>query len=187
VSLKDLGYKPRRNAVRIIFDDTLRVELEDARAELVRQKARADRGLSSEAEQRAEAAEAAAQEAAVSFVFEAIPRSRLDALVKECPPTSEELESWKEEDRNNPLLVIPPPQFDWRKFMPRLIAASLVEPDTTEAEVLEMWETGEWSDAIWDELWKTAWDKTNKGVSTLPTLGIGSAKTLVSDPESSTQ
>jgi hypothetical protein len=49
--------------------------------------------------------------------------------------------------------------------------------------VVEMWESGSWSDSIWDELWKTAWDKTNRGVSTLPTSGTGSAKTAVSGPK----
>jgi hypothetical protein len=187
VSLKDLNYKPRRNSKQIVFDDSIRVELEEARAALKLEKARKDRGLSSEAEKRVEQAEAAAREAAVSFVFEALPRPKLESLIAECPPTSAQLESWKEEDRNNPLLVIPPPQFDIDKFPPRLIAASLVSPETTEAEVVEMWETGEWSEAIWDELWKTAWNETNKGVSTLPTLGIGSAKTPASDPASPTQ
>jgi hypothetical protein len=187
VSLKDLGYKPRRNVKQIILDDTLRVELEEARAALKLEKARPDRGLSSEAEQRVEAVEAAAREAAVSFVFEALSRPQLAALIADCPPSLAQLEKWKEEDRNNPLLVIPAPEFDYEKFPPRLIAASLVEPETTEAEVLEMWESGEWPEAVWDELWKTAWNETNRGVSTLPTLGIGSVKTPASDPASPTQ
>lgn len=187
MSLKDLNYKPRRNTVRILFDDSVRQELEEARVNLKREQARKDRGLDSAPEQRLEKAEAAAEEAAVSFVFEAIPRAELAALIADCPPTSKQLEQWKEEDRNNPLVVIPAPEFDYEKFPPRLIAASLVEPETSETEVLELWEEGEWSDAIWNELWKTAWDKTNRGVSTLPTSGIGSAKTPASDPVSPTQ
>lgn len=187
MSLKDLGYKPRRNTKRIILDDTLRVGLLEARAALKRELNRKDRGLTNDAEMRLEEAEAAAETAAVSFVCEALPRHRLAELVAACPPTSQQLEKWKEEDRNSPLLVIPSPEFDYDKFPPRLIAASLVEPETTEAEVLEMWESGDWSDAIWDELWKLAWNETNKGVTTLPTSGIGSAKTQASDPESLTQ
>jgi len=193
VSLKDLGYKPRRSSTRIILDDTLRTELEEAHAAYAAQKrreARPDQGLGSklgELQERIDTAEAAADEAAVSFVCEAIARVRLAELVAACPPTSAQLERWKEEDRNNPLIVIPAPEFDYNTFPPRLIAASLVEPETTEAEVLDMWETGAWSDAIWTELWKTAWDKTNRGVTTLPTSGIGSAKTPASDPVSSTQ
>ena len=186
MSLKDLGYKPRRNTKRIVLDDSLRVELDEARAALKRELARQDRGLSNDAEKRLEEAEAAADKAAVSFVCEAIPRRRLSELIADCPPTSEQLERWKEEDRNNPLLVIPAPEFDYQKFPPRLIAASLVEPETNEDDVLEMWESGDWSEAIWDELWKLAWVETNKGVTTLPTSGIGSAKTRASDPESST-
>jgi hypothetical protein len=183
MGLRDLGYKPRRSVVRVILDDTVRQELDEARAQLRAEQARPDRGLGSDSEQRVEEAEAAAELAAVSFVFEAIPRHKLAELIAACPPTSAQLDSWKEEDRNNPLLIISPPAFDIDKFPPRLIAASLVEPVTTTDEVVEMWESGSWSDSIWDELWKTAWDKTNRGVSTLPTSGTGSAKTAVSGPK----
>lgn len=186
MGLRELTYKPRRSEVRVVLDDTLRQELEDARLELRRSKARPDRGLESGSEQRVEAAEAAAEKAAVSFIFEAIPRHRLSELIAECPPTSEQLDKWKEKSRNNPLLVIPPPAFDVDSFPPLLIAASLVEPETTQAEVLEMWENGSWSEAIWDELWETAWDKTNRGVTTLPTSGTGSVKTVDSGPVSPT-
>lgn len=186
MSLRDLGYKPRRSVVRIILDDSVRQEVEAARAHLKREVARPDRGLSSDAEKRVQDAEAAAEEAAVSFVFEAVPRAKLAELIAACPPTTEQLDQWKEEDRNNPLVVIPAPEFDIDLFPPRLIAASLVEPETTEEEVVEMWQSGEWSDSIWGELWKTAWDKTNRGVTTLPTFGIGTAKTPVSGPEPAT-
>lgn len=187
MSLKDLDYKPRRTTVRIVLDDTVRQELEDARADLRTAKARPDRGLESAPEQRLEEAEAAAEEAAVSFVFEALPRRKLTELIEACPPTTKQLEKWKEEDRNSPLVVVPAPEFDYEKFPPRLIAASLVEPETTTEEVLDMWENGDWSDAIWDALWQTAWNKTNQGITTLPTSGIGSRKTQASDPESPTQ
>lgn len=192
MSLKDLGHTPRRTTVRIVLDDTLRQNVEDARAAYTaQQKAERapDLGLVStlaEYQERLDTAEAAAELAAVSFVFEAIPRRRLAELVEECPPTSEQLERWKEEDRNNPLIVIPAPEFDYVAFPPRLIAASLVEPETSEAEVVDMWENGDWSDAIWDQLWKTAWNGTNKQVTTLPTSGIGSRRTQTSDPVSPT-
>jgi hypothetical protein len=186
VSLRDLTYKPRRSTKRIILDDTVREELVDAQAALRVELRRNDRGLTSDAEERVQLAEAAADSAAVSFVCEALPRHRLADLIAACPPSPAQLEKWKDEDRNSPLIVVPAPEFDYERFPPRLIAASLVEPETTEAEVLQMWESGDWSDAIWDELWKLAWNETNKGVSTLPTSGIGSVKTPASDPASPT-
>ena len=186
MSLKDLGYKPRRTTVRLVLDDTVRSELEDARVSLKAEQARGDRGLDSAPEQRVEEAEAAADEAAVSFVFEAVPRRQYEELVESLPPTQSQLEQWKEQDRNNPFVAVPPPAYDYTRFAPRLIAASLVEPETSEGEVVEMWEEGDWSDAVWDALYSAA-KSVNEKTTTLPTSGIGSKKTRTSDPESPTQ
>lgn len=186
MSLKDLGYKPRRTTVRIVLDDTVRQELEDARAALRAEKGRVDRGLDSAPEQRVEEAEAAAEEAAVSFVFQAVPRRQYEELVEALPPTQAQLEQWKEQDRNNPFVAVPPPAYDYTRFAPRLIAASLVEPETTEEEVVELWEEGDWSESVWDKLYDAA-KEVNEKTTTLPTSGIGSRKTQASDPESPTQ
>jgi hypothetical protein len=185
VGLKDIKHTPRRSTLRLLLDDTIRIELEEARLELTAYERNAEATLDSKPYQRFEAAKAAADEAAVSFVFEAVSRSRLAELVAAHPPTTEELDHWKDQDRNNPLTVIEPPAFS-ADMAPYLIAASMVEPETTEAEVLEMWNDGGWSDAVWSKLWSTAWDKTNRGVTTLPTYGTDSAKTPVSGPKQST-
>lgn len=193
MSLKDLGYKPRRNSEDFILDDTLRIELEEARAEHIAQRkmeARLDQGLGSklpELQKRIDEAETAAREAAVSFVCQAIPRYELEDLFNEHPPTSEQLEEWKTQDKNNPLIVIDPPRFNYDTILPYLFAKSVIEPEASVDEWVEMYESGDWSDAIWTRLWILVWDKTNKGVTTLPTLGIGSAKTPASDPVSPTQ
>lgn len=186
MGLKDLKHTPRRSTLRLLLDDNVRAELDAARAAYVAYEKRDDKTLDAKPYQRYEDAKTAADEAAVTFVFEALSRVKLAELVADCPPTSEQLDQWKEEDRNNPLLVIPVPAFDYENFAPRLIAASLVEPEASEAEVLEMWESGGWSEAIWETLWKVAWD-TNQAVKTLPTYGTDSEKTTVSGPELATQ
>jgi hypothetical protein len=186
MGLSDLKYAPRRTTLRLILDDNVRVELEAAKAASAAVTKDSDLNASGEAARRLEAAEAAADEAAASFVFEAIPRVKLSALIADCPPTSEQLDSWKERVRANPLIRMDAPQWDIDSFMPKLIAASLVEPASTEEEVVELWENGDWSDAIWAALWVAAWDRTNQQVSTHPTSGIGSKQTQGSDPKPAT-
>jgi hypothetical protein len=66
----------------------------------------------------------------------------------------------------------PAPEFDYQAFAPRLIAASLVEPESSVDEVVDMWENDDWSDAIWGALWNKAWS-VNQEVSTRPTYGTG--------------
>jgi hypothetical protein len=178
MGLKDLTYKPRTASDRIILDDDIRAHLEAVQVAYKRGRD-ADKNaeeLSSkipELESALADAEAAADEAAVTFTCKALPRRQWDELVAACPPSSEDLArqylAW-----------------DYDKFAPRLIGASLVEPESSVDEVVEMWEQGEWSDAIWTRLWNLAFG-VNQEVSTRPTYGIGSAKTQASDPESTTQ
>lgn len=174
VSLKDLTYKPRQESAKVILDDNVREELDQARAALTRARredANPDKGLISDVprlEKAVEKAETAADKAAVLFTFRALPRHKVAELVADCPPTTTQLDRWKEAQRATPLVPRPAPDYDYEKFAPLLIAASIVEPTTTESEVTEMWEKGAWSDAIWTELWKVAW-KVNQEVSTRPT------------------
>jgi hypothetical protein len=176
MSLKDLGYKPRRTSLRIVMDDELRRHVEDARTALNTQR-RAERAEDQalgtkvpEYEQALADAEAEADSSAVTFTFEALPRHKLAALVEACPPSVEDLKKPR------------PPQFDVEKFTPRLIAASMVEPESDVDEVVEMWEQGDWSDAIWGQLWSAAWG-VNEEVTTRPTSGNGSRKTPISVPD----
>jgi hypothetical protein len=181
MALKDLTYKPRTASVRIVLDDELRTRLEDARAALAegrRVDVRAEQLGSNvpDLEQAVADAEAAADEAAVTFVFKAIPRTLMAELVAACPPSDEELAAIR-----NPLIE-GVPQWSLQTFPPLLIGRSLVEPETTPEEVKEFWDEGEWSEAIWDKLWDTAWNKCNKAVSTRPTSGTVSVKTQDSGP-----
>lgn len=178
MSLSELGYKPRRASVRIVMDDELRRHVEETRARLHEQRRaeRVDESLGSKVPQFEEAlaaAERVADESAVTFTFEALPRHQLAALVNDCPPTTEDLKKAR------------PPQFNVERFTPRLIAASMVEPEAEVGEVVAMWEKGDWSDAIWGQLWSTAWG-VNEEVSTRPTYGNGYKETPISVPVPST-
>lgn len=181
MTLKSLGYKPREQTVRIVFDDSLRRAADAAKDAVVRQRreeAKDGQGLGSQVPELEEAwreAEAAADEAAVSFTFRAVGRRRLADLVAECPPTAEQLERWKERVRTSPVLATAAPEFDYERFAPRLIAASLVEPAAAPGEVLELWDAEDgWSDAVWAELWKAAWE-VNQEAATRPTSGTGTS------------
>jgi len=173
VSLKDLDYKPRQASVKVVLDDTIREQLDQARSALTRGRrddAKPDKGLSSELAQlkkAVEEAETAADKAAVHFAFKALPRHRVAEMVAECPPTSTQLDRWKESQKATPLVARPAPEWDYEKFAPLLIGASMVDPESSASEVLEMWEKGDWSDAIWTQLWNVAW-KVNQEVSTRP-------------------
>ena len=168
VSLKDLGYKPRTRGVRIIFDDPVRAELEDARTALKRWLGRPDQTLSADHEKRVEEAETAAEKAAVLFTFRALPRHRVADMIAQCPPTVEQLDRWKDALRAAPLVNRSAPAFDIDKLTPLLIGASIIEPAATESDIQDMWERGDWSDAIWTALWDAAWD-VNEVAFTLPT------------------
>lgn len=182
MTLKDLGYKPRQASVRIVLDDNLRQQVEHAFARITHQKleeSKDGQGLGSKLpalQAELEEAERTADESAVTFVFQALPRRRIADLVTACPPSETQLARWKESVRAAPLVARPVPEFDWDRFAPRLIAACMTSPSTTEGEVLEMWEDGDWSDAVWEQLWKAAWS-VNQEVSTRPTFGTDSKPT----------
>jgi hypothetical protein len=183
VNLTDITYKPRRASVRIVFDDDLAQAVESTRAAYQAQKreeAKPGQGLGSKLPQLQEAidaAENAADEAAVEFTFQAVGRKILSDLVAACPPTSGQLERWKESVRAAPLVARSAPEFDYEKFAPLLIEAALVDPVPKRGEIGSLWEADDgWSDAIWAALWETAW-KVNQEATTRPTLGTGSRPT----------
>lgn len=183
MDLAGIKYKPRQASVRIVFDDELRQAVDSARAAFNAQKreeAKPGQGLGSklpELEEAIQAAEKAADDAAVEFVFQAVGRKVLADLVAACPPTSGQLDRWKESVRAAPLVARGAPEFDYEKFAPLLIEAALVEPRPKKGEIKALWESDDgWSDAIWVELWNTAW-KVNQEATTRPTFGIGSEQT----------
>lgn len=181
MGLKDLGYKPREASTSIIMDEGAARALDEATAAYAYYRSQGHGDLAGEKElaDALKAAEEAADEASVTFRFRAKPRVKVEALVAKCPPSTEELARWKQQAQAQPLVTKAPPQFDWYEFAPRLIAMSMVEPEASEAEVLAMWDDDSdeaWSDAVWEELWRTAW-AVNQQVSTRPTFGNDSKQT----------
>lgn len=183
MKLSDIAYTPRQASVRIVFDDELVQAVEAARAAYrfqEREEAKPGQGLGSklpELEVAVTAAEAAADAAAVTFTFRAVGRKTLADLVSACPPTSDQLELWKASVRAAPLVAGSAPQFDYEKFAPLLIEASLIDPAPKKGEIRSLWESEDgWSDAIWAELWAAAW-RVNQEATTRPTLGTGSEPT----------
>lgn len=183
MGLGGITYTPRQATVRIVFDDGLRQTLDQARARYaaqVREEAKPGQGLGSklpELQEQVDAAEAAADAAAVSFTFQAVGRKVLADLVADCPPTTVQLERWKESVRAAPLVARGAPEFDYEKFAPLLIEAALVDPKPDKGEIVRLWGSEDgWSDAIWGALWNAAW-KVNQEATTRPTFGTGSEQT----------
>ena len=181
MGLKDLGYKPREASTSIIMDDDAAAELDAATAAYAYYRKQTDADLKGENAlvERLNAADEAAQASSVTFRFRAQPRRKVEDLVRACPPSKDELERWKQKAAAQPLVSKAPPQFDWYRFAPRLIAMSMIEPEASESEVLAMWDddsSDAWSDAVWDELWSTAW-AVNQQVATRPTYGNDSKQT----------
>lgn len=181
MALKDLGYVAREAATNIVFDDEARRELDAAATALAQYAQRADGDLAelNRLQERLDAAQAAADATTVVFRFRARSRRAIADLVAECPPSSDQLERWQAQARAQPLVTKAAPEFDWDKFAPRLIAMSMVEPVTDEAEVLAMWNDDSdsaWSDAIWEALWDAAWS-VNQQITTRPTFANDSEQT----------
>lgn len=95
-----------------------------------------------------EAAEARVREDCVEFVFRSIGRQKFEELVLENPPTPEQREKAKRQGG----------EANWNQdtFPWKLVHASMVSPEMTEAEVKELWNDPDWSAAETTELFMTA-------------------------------
>jgi predicted transcriptional regulator len=136
--------RTRRTASkRLVQDGALLSEIEETRHLLQlarRAEARNPQGLASEVprleRQLSELAERAATEAAL-FVVEAIPADTFDDIKRQHPPTSQDLERWREQAKANPFA--PMPEWNYRTMGPDLLEACLVEPGWSRAEIAEWW------------------------------------------------
>lgn len=76
----------------------------------------------------------------VEFTFRSIGRRRYEEIFEECPATSkqkqEAIKAGEEE-----------PQWNPETFPPAIIAASIVEPEMTDDDVYDMWESTDWNQA----------------------------------------
>lgn len=99
----------------------------------------------------------------IKFTFRAIGRKRYNALVNEHPPTEEQKQ--KATDNGDD-----PDDLEWDtdKFPPALMALSIVEPELTEAEVHELWDSDDWNAVELMNMFYTAYQvNTARGVVNL--------------------
>jgi hypothetical protein len=88
----------------------------------------------------------------VIFKFRSIGRTKYDKLINEHPPTPSQKEEFDQ------IKDDPTDQLAWNPetFSVALVAASLVEPEFTEAEVKDLWEDENWSQNDLGVLFQTA-------------------------------
>ncbi len=158
--------QPRRQQVTIILDADVERRLgaaEDAargaraRAQLAPKDTAAAADLA-QAEADLEAAQGAADEASVTFVFEALGRQQFSDLRGEHPPTKEQRTEWKKRWLRTGMVEhqIPELEHNTDTFPPVLIAASCIEPVMTVGQATDLWNSAGWSDAELAELFGTA-------------------------------
>jgi hypothetical protein len=172
--------KATTETVEIVLDPELAEELAEARKTRDAAAARASvRTTDSEAPaQMWEAEETVArlerkveeEEVAVYFTFRSIGRAAFDSLVAAHPAGAEQRARLKRFGVNAE--DVP---WDEESFPPAIIAASLVEPKLTEAEVRALWHADNWNQAELSALVIAA-IKVN-GVRRTADLGKGSRKT----------
>lgn len=97
-----------------------------------------------------DAAEKAYRAAREKWTFRSLGRKAWRALVAENPPTEEDTEAWQAEGATGDA------PYCFASIAPVLVAKALVSPARTEAEIAEMFDSAEWSDAELNQLFQTA-------------------------------
>lgn len=124
------------------------------------------------------------RDSATQFTFEALPGGQFDELMRQFPPTEEQLADYKERLKAFPLAAAP--DCDAEALAPVLIARSLraiagEEVEWSDEDGVQLW--AELHDGARADLIDAAWS-VQKTRSELPTSGIGTGSTASSDPES---
>lgn len=76
----------------------------------------------------------------IEFVFRSVGRRRYEEIFEECPPTAKQKQEAAKKNEDEP-------QWNPETFPPSLIAASILEPEMTEEDVYDMWESPDWNQA----------------------------------------
>lgn len=76
----------------------------------------------------------------IEFTFRSVGRRRYEEIFEECPPTSKQKQEAVKNGEEEP-------QWNPETFPPAIIAASIVEPEMTEEDVYDMWESTDWNQA----------------------------------------
>lgn len=146
--------KPATRSIRIALDSDMAEVYSDAQAKLQtakfsveaatpERKTQAQKDLAKARKEAAEAEEAI-KENSIKFTFRTIGRRRFEKLVEDNQPTPDQKEKT--------------PEIDWNPdtFPPKIIAESLVEPELTEEQVQELWDSEDWSSGDLEALFLTA-------------------------------
>ena len=179
--------RPLEKRVRLLLDGSLAAQMDETRREIRQAKAReslSGGGLAStlpELERQLAELALAADDSSAAFTFRAIPRARLEDLKRRHPPSAEQWEKFREEQKGN--IFAQAPQFDWVGLAPDLIAASCSEPAMTVEEARRLWD--ELSDGEAAQLFEAAWS-VNEQATARPFSGTGTDTTPTSGPSSTT-
>jgi hypothetical protein len=76
----------------------------------------------------------------IEFIFRSVGRRRYEEIFEECPPTAKQKQDAVKAGEDEP-------QWNPETFPPAIIAASVVEPEMTEEDVYDMWESEDWNQA----------------------------------------
>jgi len=179
--------KPRTVSRPLVMDGELLGEIDQVRA--MRDQARlAERaqpqGLGSPAEklgaQLNELVERAANEA-VTFVAKTVDADWLDELKRNHPPSSAQMERYKERAAAAPMFARPP-VINPDTAGPELLAQAMVDPAMNVDQAARLWVT---SRGQRNELWSLVWDIQEEG-SELPFSSAGTGMTGGGAGESNT-
>lgn len=169
--------KPVVKKVLIALDGEKADEFNEARStfETLQEEAKAaprDKAIQADlytAREKFEALKSAMDGEVVEFVFRSIGRSRYEEIFEECSPTEKQKQEAARKGEEEP-------QWNEDTFPASVMAASIVEPEMTEEEVFEMWESEDWNQAELTSLFLAA--LTANAERKVVDLGKGSGQTL---------
>jgi hypothetical protein len=102
-----------------------------------------------------------ASEEAVVFTVKALPGDAFDEIKRNHQPSPEMMEAYREQSKVTPFISMP--EMDPTSMGPDLLAACLVAPEMSEAEVRELW--SELSKGEQNQLWNLALGVQVEGAS----------------------
>lgn len=138
--------KPITKKVLVPLDSEIAEEYTDAKQEFERQKGLYEYKPADyhdsyrEAELKLQAARELVEKNSVEFVFRSLGRRKFEDLMVEHPPTDKQRRVTKERGWD-------PPEFNKDTFPPALVFACLQSPEMTYEEVIEIFESDDWSGA----------------------------------------